>query len=289
MAGPFDLDLERLDRLILRSKGGLAGSVSGKRLTNRYGTSLEFADYRPYLPGDDIRRIDWSLYGRSRRLYTRLNRSEMDATVNIVVDGSASMDWGDYQKGRRSLALALALSYISIRAYDRVTLAVGAKDVSSFLPPVHGRAALPRIIHFLEQQQFGRRGDLNSLLFSLRPLLKPSQFTVVISDFLSSWQPGLESLLFARQQILAFQVTSPDEVEPDWRGAITLIDSETGSKRDIELDQFTLSAYQEAVAAHGAEIKKFCSGHGIACYDYQVNRDPVDFLALIAPAILKPV
>jgi len=184
MVLPFDLDLERLDRLTLRSKGGLAGNSSGKRQTNRYGSSLEFADYRPYLPGDDIRRIDWALYGRSSRLYTRLNRSEMDATVNIVVDGSASMDWGEYQKGRRSLGLALALGYISIRAYDRITLAVGTKDVSSFLPPVHGRVALPRIIHFLEQQQFGHQGNLNSLLISLGKVIRPSQFTVVISDFL---------------------------------------------------------------------------------------------------------
>lgn len=287
--GPLDLDLERLDRLILRSKGGLAGSSSGKRLTNKYGTSLEFADYRPYLPGDDVRRIDWSLYGRSRRLYTRLNRSEMDATVHIVIDGSASMDWGAYDKGRRSLALALALGYISIRAYDRVALALGTRAVGSFLPPVHGRAALPRIIHFLENQEFGRQGDLNSLLFSLRPLLRPHQFTVVISDFLSPWFSGLESLLFARQQVLVFHVTSPDEDEPDWRGALTLVDSESGAKQDVDLDQFTLSAYRQACALHRSEIQDFCHSRGMALHTYDVSRDPVDFLASIAPAILKSV
>lgn len=289
MALPFDLDLERLDRLILRHKGGLAGTSTGKRLTNKYGTSLEFADYRPYLPGDDIRRIDWSLYGRSRRLYTRLNRSEMDATVNIVVDGSASMDWGEAHKGRRSLGLALALGYISIRAYDRVALAVGAKTVGRFLPPVHGRAALPRVIHFLEQQQFGSAGDLNSLLFSLRPLLKPSQFTVVISDFLSPWKEGLEQLLFARQQILVFHVTSPEEQEPGWRGALTLIDSETGARKDVELDQFTLAAYRQADAEHREEIRDFCRSRGITCHNYDAGRNPVDFLASIAGSILKPV
>lgn len=287
--GPLDLDLERLDRLILKSKGGLAGASSGKRLTNKYGTSLEFADYRPYLPGDDVRRIDWSLYGRSRRLYTRLNRSEMDATIHIVVDGSASMAWGNYDKGRRSLGLALALGYISIRAYDRVALAVGAREVGSFLAPVHGRAALPRLIRFLEGQQFGHEGNLNSLLFSMRPLLKPHQFTVVISDFLSPWREGLEALLFSRQQILAFHVTSPDEIKPDWRGAITLIDSETGTKKDVDLDQFTLSAYQQTVQEHQDEIGDFCRSRGFGLYSYDVSTKPVDFLASIAPAILKTV
>lgn len=286
---PFDLDLARLDRLMLRHKGGLAGTSSGKRLSNKFGASLEFADYRPYLPGDDIRRIDWAMYGRSRRLYTRLNRSEQDATVNIVLDGSASMDWGDWDKGRRSLALAFALAYISIRSYDRVTLAVGAKDVGSFLPPIHGRAALPRIIDFLEKQEFGHTGNLSSLLLSLKNLLRPNQFTVVISDFLSDWRQGLESLLFARQQLLVFHVVSPDEAEPQWRGALTLVDSETGGKKDVDLDQFTLAAYQQAAEEHRREIRDFCRSRGIGFFEYNAGAEPVDFLASIAPAIFKSV
>jgi len=289
MALPFDLDLERLDRLILKNKGGLAGSISGKRLTNKYGTSLEFADYRPYLPGDDIRRIDWSLYGRSHRLYTRLNRSELDATVNIVVDGSASMDWGEHQKGYRSLGLALALGYISIRAYDRVSLAVGTKDVNNYLPPVHGRAALPRIIQFLEQQRFGQEGDLDSMLFSCRRLLRPNQVTVVISDFLSACKAGLESLLSARQQVLVFHVTSPDELDPDWRGALTLVDSETGAKQDVELDQFSLAAYRESARLHRGQIQDFCRSRGMVWHEYNTQANPAHFLAAIASAIFKPV
>jgi len=289
MALPFDLDLKRLDRLILRHKGGLTGSNAGKRLTNKYGSSLEFADYRPYLPGDDIRRIDWSLYGRSRRLYTRLNRGELDATVNIAGDGSASMDWGEHNKGYRSLGLALALGYISLRAYDRVAVAVGTKAVDSFLPPVHGRGAVPRLISFLEKQRFGHEGDLNALLLSLGRLLRPLQFTVVISDFLSPWQRGLEKLLAARQQVLVFHVISPDELEPGWLGSVTLVDSETGAKKDIDLDQFTLAAYRESVNRHAAEIKGFCLSRGIACFQYNPADNPVDFLGKIAPAILKPV
>jgi uncharacterized protein (DUF58 family) len=274
---------------MLRHKGGLAGTSSGKRLSNKFGTSLEFADYRPYLPGDDIRRIDWAMYGRSRRLYTRLNRSELDATVNIVIDGSASMDWGDWGKGRRSLALAFALGYISIRSYDRVTLALGSKDVGSFLPPVHGRAALPRMIDFLERQEFGHAGNLSSLLLSLKKLLRLNQFTVVISDFLSDWRQGLESLLFSRQQVLVFHVVSPDEAEPQWRGALTLVDSETGGKRDVDLDQFTLAAYQQAGEEHRREIRDFCRSRGIGFFEYYVGIEPVDFLVSIAPAILRSV
>lgn len=284
---PFDLDLARLDRLMLRHKGGLTGTDSGKRLSNKFGASLEFADYRPYLPGDDIRRLDWAVYGRSRRLFTRLNRSELDATVNIVVDGSASMAWGDWAKGRRSLALAFALAYISIRSYDRVALAVGAKEVGSYLPPVHGQAALARIQEFLAGQEFGRAGNLSDLLLSLKKKLRPSQFTVVISDFLSEWRPGLESIVLARQQVLAFFVESPDEAEPQWRGALTLVDSETGGEKDVDLDQFTLAAYRETREEHRREIADYCRSRGIGFHLYSAAADPVDFLAAIAPAIFR--
>ncbi len=284
---PFDLDLARLDRLMLRHKGGLTGTDSGKRLSNKFGASLEFADYRPYLPGDDIRRLDWAVYGRSRRLFTRLNRSELDATVNIVVDGSASMAWGDWAKGRRSLALAFALAYISIRSYDRVALAVGAKEVGRYLPPVHGQAALARIQEFLAGQEFGRAGNLSDLLLSLKKNLRPNQFTVVISDFLSEWQPGLESIVLARQQVLAFFVESPDEAEPQWRGALTLVDSETGGEKDVDLDQFTLAAYRETREEHRREIADYCRSRGIGFHLYSAAADPVDFLAAIAPAIFR--
>lgn len=284
---PFDLDLARLDRLMLRHKGGLSGIGSGKRLANKFGASLEFADYRPYLPGDDIRRLDWALYGRSRRLYTRLNRSELDATVNLVIDGSASMAWGDWDKGQRSLALAFALGYISIRSYDRVAVAMGTTDLGRYLPPVHGSAALPRLARFLAAQEFGRSGNLSAQLLSLKKVLRPNQFTVVLSDFLSDWKLGLESLFFARQQILVFPVISPDEIQPQWRGALSLVDSETGGKKDVDLDQFTLGAYQEAQAEHREAIAAFCRSHGIACIEYNVAIEPVDFLAAIAAAIFK--
>ena len=286
MALPFDLvgEAGSADP----QKQGLSGSSSGKRLTNKCGSSLEFADYRPYLPGDDIRRIDWSVWPQPPPLYPPQSR-------RVGRHGEYRGGWqrlhglGEHSKGYHSLGLALALGYISIQAYDRVTLAVGTKDVDSFLPPVHGRAALPRLIQFLEGQHFGHAGDLSTLLLSLGRLLRPQQLTAVISDFLSPWQRGLESLLSARQEVLAFHVISPDELEPDWRGAITLVDSETGAKKDVDLDQFTLAAYREGVGQHVAEIHDFCRSRGIAYFQYSPADNPVDFLAGIAPAILKPV
>lgn len=285
----LNLDYRRLDRLLLKFRGGLMGHSSGRRLTNKFGTSLEFADYRPYLPGDDIRRVDWALYGRSRRLYTRLNRSEVDATINLLVDGSASMDWGDGQKGIRTLELALALAYVSIRSYDRVSMGVGRKEIGSYLPAVYGKGAFPRIARFATAQQFHYEGNLNHLLDSFSRVLRPGQFTAVFSDFLSpgGYRQGLDSLLSRRQQVLVFHILSPGERNPDFRGPLTLIDSETGAKKDLEIDGLVLGEYKRTLEAYSGEIRRFCRDRGISYQVYDTDTDAVDYLLSIAPSILS--
>lgn len=291
MTGQLDLDYRRLERLALRYRGGLIGTSSGKRLTNKHGTSLEFADYRPYLPGDDIRRVDWSLFGRSRRLYTKLNRSEVDATVNFLLDGSRSMDWGEPNKGIWAKKLTLALSYLSLRAYDRVAVGLGPKEVSAWLPPVHGRAAFGRVLSFLKNQDFAREGDLNYLLASFRPILRPLQLTVIISDFLSpgGFQEGITQLLRRRQQLLIFHLASPDELEPDFRGPVTLTDVETGQKKDVDVDPLLVHRYQQVVQEHVGQVRDFCRQREIPYFLVNTQDEPVDFLLTHGGKIFRTV
>lgn len=286
---PLSIDLRRLQFLSLRCRGGLAGFYSGKRLSRRYGTSLEFADYRPYLPGDDPRRIDWPLYGRSRRLYTRLNRSEVDATVNFLVDSSGSMDWGEPHKGRRALELALALSYLSLQACDRVSVGLGAQALQRYLPPLYGKGSFGRVRQFLEQSEFGGAGGLNALLRSFHRRLRPHQLTVLLTDFLSpeGYRAGLRRLLAGRQELLVFYLFSPDELEPPLRGPVNFVDVETGQRREVDLDPYLLRRYRETAAAYRREIAAFCRRHEIAFFAYCTDRDPVEYLLEIAPLIFK--
>ncbi|HHX88080.1 MAG TPA: DUF58 domain-containing protein [Firmicutes bacterium] len=283
------LDLHRLDRLIISFKGGLAGFYSGQRLTNKYGTSLEFADYRPYLPGDDIRRIDWLLYGRSERLYTRLNRSEVDATVNFLIDSSGSMDWGDPHKGWRALQLTLALGYISLQSYDRVAVGLGCKDMGTYLPPLYGKGAFPRLSQFLQRQEFDREGNLNQLLASFQKVLKPRQMTVLLSDFLSpgGYREGLEKLLAARQELVLIHLASPDELEPTFAGPVALLDVETNRKKEVTVDPYLKQGYREAVQQHRQEIAGFCRRRDINYLLYNTLQDPVEFLLTSAPRLFK--
>ncbi len=285
----LSLDLHRLDRLIISFKGGLSGFYSGQRLTNKYGSSLEFADYRPYLPGDDIRRIDWLLYGRSDRLYTRLNRGEVDATVNFLIDGSGSMNWGDPHKGWRALQLTLALSYISLQSYDRVAIGLGCKDIGTYLPPLYGKGAFPRLTRFLQQQEFNREGDLNLLLTSFQKVLRPRQMTVLVSDFLSpgGYRAGLERLLTTRQELLLIHLASPDELEPAFAGPVALQDVETDRRKEVTVDPHIRRHYQQAAEQHRQEIANFSRQRDINYLFYNTVQDPVEFLLASAPRLFK--
>jgi uncharacterized protein (DUF58 family) len=291
MEQPLTLDFHRLDRLIISLKGGLTGFYSGQRLTNKYGTALEFADYRPYLPGDDLRRIDWLLYGRSARLYTKLNRSEVDATVNFLIDGSGSLNWGEPHKGWRALQLTLALSYISLQSYDRVAVGLGCKDLGAYLHPLYGKGAFPRVKQFLQRQEFHAEGDLNRLLASFQKVLKPRQMTVLLSDFLSpgGYQAGLERLLAARQELLVIHIISPDELEPGYAGPVALLDVETNRKKEVIVDPYLRQRYREAVQCYRQEIADFCSRQKINYLLYNTRQEPVEFLLANAQRLFQPM
>ncbi|QNO16123.1 DUF58 domain-containing protein [Alkalicella caledoniensis] len=265
MGWNFALDYSKLNQLALAFKGGITGNNSGKRLTNKYGASLEFADFRQYIPGDDVRRIDWSLYGRSQRLYTKLNRSEVDATINIVVDGSKSMDYGNPHKGLRAMELALSFAYISLKAYDRVSVAVGVKGLENYLAPVHGIQSYNKILRFMENLEFNGTGNLNGSLNSLKKVLKPKQVTLVFSDFLDEegYQQGINKLIEMKQDVWVFQMASPEEIDPDFKGGLKLLDSETGKAKDVDMDYWTVGAYKEAFNEHSNSIKEFCTNRGI--------------------------
>ncbi|SHJ68131.1 Protein of unknown function DUF58 [Anaerobranca californiensis DSM 14826] len=265
MAWQFNLDYQRLNTLSLLFRGGLTGMSSGKRLTNKYGSSLEFADYRPYLPGDDIRRIDWSLYGRSQRIYTKLHRSEIDARINIFIDASKSMDFGDPHKGYKALELALAISYISLKALDRVGVYLGRKDLYRHLNPVYGGNAYSKVLKFLEESSFAGEGDLNTFIAKGKSLLKPKGVAVVLSDFLCphGFKEGFNTLLSFEQDILVFHIASPEEIEPMLKGGVKLVDSETGKTKELDLDYWSFKKYKESFLKHQREIEDFCSRRNI--------------------------
>ncbi|AZK48300.1 DUF58 domain-containing protein [Paenibacillus lentus] len=280
--------LPRLERLSIASKRRVRGTMQGKRRSSRFGSSLEFADYREYSPGDDIRRFDWGVYSRTGRPFVRQYWDEQELQVSLYVDNSASMDFGDNkasgkndeQSGMNKLeyakCLAASIGYMALASYDRVQGTVFSSEVESQLPPVRGKASAARLFSFLQAAQPGGLGNLARALRQPKALPKQPGMTWIFSDF---WLDGgvaeltetLSFLLAAGQEIVLVQVLSPEETSPSLSGDLRLVDSELGTGKEIAMTGKMLDVYRQALQAYQAEIARFCSERAI--YYIQINTD----------------
>jgi uncharacterized protein (DUF58 family) len=255
----------RLDRLALVARQRVRGQGAGPRRSSATGSSVEFADFRTYAPGDDYRRIDWSAYARLERLFLRIFEAEENSTVAIFVDCSTSMAGGNPAKARLARQIAAALSYIALTSYDRVAVC-GVRDrLGPYLPPRSGRDRAPEVWRFIADLP----ADGVTALQALRAYEGYSRapgLALVISDLLtdSDWRAGLRALRGAcRQEITVLQVLSPQELQPDVEGDLTLLDAETQRRVEVSVTPATLRRYAEALAAYTAEVGEWCRAQGI--------------------------
>src|SRR5215216_5824767 len=152
--------LRKLDRLALLTRHAMAGDMQGERRSPRRGSSVEFADFRPYVAGDDIRQIDWNLYARMDRFYLKLMVAEEELTIHLLVDNTASMNWGEPNKLQYARRAAGAFGYIALSSLDRVTVTALAAGAARQMPGVRGkRGALP-LFDFLQKLPAGEGGSL---------------------------------------------------------------------------------------------------------------------------------
>jgi uncharacterized protein (DUF58 family) len=255
----------RLDRLSLVARRRVRGQGAGPRRALATGSSVEFADFRTYAPGDDFRRIDWSAYARLERLFLRIFEAEENSTVAIFVDCSTSMAGGEPAKARLARQIAASLSYMALTSYDRVAVC-GVRDrLGPYLPPRSGRERAPEVWRFIAELP----GDGTTMLQTLRTYEGYSRapgLAVVISDLLtgSDWRAGLRALRGAcRQEITLLQVLSPQELQPDLEGDLTLVDAETEGRVEVSVTPAVLRRYEEALAAYTSEITEWCRSQGV--------------------------
>ena len=229
--------LRGLERLTLPSRRAVLGASAGQRRSLRYGSSLDLADYRSYVAGDDIRRLDWSAYARLGRLFVRLYAGEEDACVTLWVDTSASMAWDPAGKERPARAIAGALAYLSLVAEDRAACIGFADSVVGWAGPVRGRRAAPRLWTTLAELPRGGPTDWAAIAAAARWM--PKGVAVVLSDFLTVELPkeALAALRSAGHEVVLVQVLSPEELRPSLRGDLRLVDSETFRSVEVTLGQ----------------------------------------------------
>lgn len=266
---PFDSSfLRKLELLSLVSRRALPGSGAGLRHSVAAGSSVEFADFRTYAPGDDFRRVDWNAYARLGKLFLRIYVAEENATVSLFLDCSGSMAGGEppHAKGDFARRLATALAYVALASYDRVAVGTCRARFDAYLPPVAGRGSAGRVWSFLQGQPLEGGTDLGRALQGYAPHTRGPGISIVFSDLLtpSDWRAGLRALRALRQEVTLVQVLAPEELAPSLRGDFTLVDGETGERREVTVTAATLKRYRARLAAYTAEIAEFCGRNGIA-------------------------
>jgi uncharacterized protein (DUF58 family) len=257
--------LHKLDRLALVAAQVRAGVIKGERRSTKRGTSIEFADYRNYTRGDDLRRVDWNVYARLERPFIKLLEEEEDLAVHVLVDASRSMDAprepDATHKFRYAQRLAAALGYIALAAGDRltVTLLQGAQTLAQF-GPARGRGYTLRLLRFLEDQKPDGATEIDAALRHYALVAKRPGLAFLISDLFSpqGYRDGIAQLQGRGYEATILHLLAPDEIEPPLAGDLRLIDVETGAPQEITLDGGLRDLYRRRVHEWRDEIEAHC-------------------------------
>ncbi|MBX3381371.1 MAG: DUF58 domain-containing protein [Phycisphaeraceae bacterium] len=298
----------KIDRLDVFSRRVFAGKLPGERRSKRRGRSVEFDDFRSYVAGDDLRHVDWNVYGRFERLIIKLFREEEDLALHLIVDASASMGAGAEparsgapevpSKSLYAHRLAMALAYIGLVKNNRVSVAAfGGAQAAKTLRPVRGRTSLRRISDFLLQSLAVsdtslRTPDFNASIRSIASRLSGRGIVVLISDLLTfDAAGGLASLGAAEHGALdayCLQVLSPSELDPA-RGAafgltgdLRLTDIETARGVEVTVSPAAIARYRENLAEFLDACRGACRSRGVAHFlvptDTPIDRLVIDSL-----------
>ena len=265
-----DAFFSRLETLSLELRADLAGFFGGKHLVRTYGQTVEFADYREYMLGDDIRRIDWNLFSRFEKFFLKLFTDERQMHTQIFLDCSASMGKSTPEKADYAIAIAAALGYLSVHNMDKVSFKLMKGNASEDNTGVIvGKRAFFDAITGLESIDFDGDTDINKAIVSCLSLGNNDGLAVIISDFFteSDWKKAVDFLTFKKKQVLLIQVLTPDEIDPSYTGRVHLIDAEAESMEDgknmkIKIDRSHQRAYEQAMADHTEELRSFCASRG---------------------------
>lgn len=253
-------DMALLRRLDLAHRQPARGLFPGQRRSKKSSRSPEFADFRPYAPGDDIRQIDWRAYGRLDRLMLRTYVAEEEAGVNVVIDASASMGIGEPPKWPTASRIGAAVAMLALNAMDRAAVGVMGGG-NGFTPHLRLGGGTARLLGFLgDIEPSGRAGP--DVLMKLR-WLKPG-LTIVVSDFMveESWEPALVALGRNGQEVVLWQVLAPEEEKPRLSGDLRLVDVESGKLQEMTITSRVLADYMKALADHRQELQRQASAAG---------------------------
>ena len=271
--------LAQLERLELVTRKIFRGRMKGERKSRRRGQSVEFADFRNYVAGDDLRFIDWNMYARLDKLFLKVFLEEEDLHFHALIDTSTSMDFGDPTKLHYAKQLAASLGFIGLCRGDRVKIDTLAQPLSKPSPSLRGRASLWRMMQQLEDIKAGENASLEDGIknFCLRNSGKG--ILILITDLMdkAGYESGLRYLLAQDLDVYVIHVLSDEEINPDVKGDLKLVDCEDADVAEITVSKPLLDRYQRTLAAFLDGAREFCTRRGI--HYLMANTDiPVDQL-----------
>ncbi len=275
--------LRRLEQFQLLAQRRAKSSLKGERRSKARGQSVEFADYRNYVAGDDFRYLDWNLYGRLDRLFLKLYEEERELPVTVFLDASESMTFGEPRKFDFARQVAAAVGYVALCGFDRVSvvsfpdllqepmdeaeLKVRSQELAArgALRSVRGRKSALQFFQNINLLTARGATGFNQALRRGALQARRAGLAVVLSDFLdpAGYETGLTALLGRGFQVNAVQVLAREELNPTTYGDLRLIDSESGGQQEVTFGKYRLNAYRQTVQNFCQRLREFCSGRGI--------------------------
>jgi uncharacterized protein (DUF58 family) len=265
--------LRRLEQFQLLARRRSKSAARGERRSRARGHSVEFADYRNYVPGDDFRYLDWNLYGRLDRLFLKLYEEERELPVTIFLDASESMTFGSPGKFDFARQVAAAIGYVALCGFDRVSVQLFPDNpaeaaVRGALRSVRGRQSAVSFFQNLGMVTAQGAANLNETLRAGALRIRRPGLAIVLTDLLDprGYEAGLESLLGRGFQIDAVQILAPEEMTPKTHGDLRLVDAESGNQQEVTFGRYRLAAYQKTVHNFCQRAREFCQSRGISFF-----------------------
>ena len=260
--------LKKLEKLKVIARKSARNPRRGEHRSWQSGEGLEFLDYRKYHIGDDLRYVDWSVYGRLDKLFVKLFHAEKGQTAHLLLDTSLSMGIGNSSKDIAAKKIAAAISYICLSNLDKTGLMAFADKIAAVKTPARGKKQYPAVLKFFLSLAPSNLTNLNGCLVEYASICKNPGIAVIISDFLDpkGYEDGLNALACRDFDINLIQVMSHEELYWSKTGNLLLREVETGEKKVTFVDKHLLALYQNKVKAFISKIKRYCNHRGISYF-----------------------
>lgn len=257
--------LGQVETLQMLIKNNVAGQFGGNRKSKTYGSSCEFADYRDYMAGDDVTKIDWNACARFDKLYLKLYLDERQMHTRIYIDVSRSMAYGNREKADQALRIAATLAYLAVNEMDKVSIyTIRDGDVKEVISGIVGKEAYLTSINQLNEIEFDGDSYISQAILPSR-VGYGDGMSVIISDFLTqnNFEDAIDYLTDKRRHVFCIQVLSGEELNPSTRGRVHFYDSEDASKfYRKNIDRDIAKAYKRALAYVTDRIQNYCASRG---------------------------